>query len=566
LKKGNEPPEAGLIHEVMSFCTHAAKPCHVVATLVRSDYASIYPTSRTVMQVLAVIQDFQPRLMNYVKVIGGVNVSVMGVDQWVFERDVDRGFLGEALAGALVFPYSTLMNEDYFRLEETKLKKRLITELLESLILDFPELSYELHIKPEYFMYETMLTRGRLFPPTLYALADLMTADREDIECSLRGFLEAAKELEKGGMLYKTNGYLRISKEFVDRVRSRKMRFMNLFRTGQRALFTTALGLFPQFFDAVSRNRNEFLKLQKAFLDESKIMQSIEDPENYVYVPTSSGLVSLANRMDIEAYARKELSSEKDAQIKIKSIGGILNDVYSVELLTKDHHRKVVVKRFRDWANFKWFPLTLWSTGTKTFAMAGTSRLEKEWAINRLLDSHGFAVPKLLHISPAERLVVMEYVEGENLSKLVRRVVSAKNDEDLKVDLEIIKKVGATFARVHSLNVALGDTKPENVLVGKHGEICLMDFEQSSRNGDLVWDIAEFMYYSGHYVPPLLDTMKIQMFGEAFVKGYLESGGKAEIVRNAGSPKYTKVFSIFAFPHVIFALSNICRKAKELTA
>ncbi len=175
MRTGVEPREAGLIREVMSFCSHAAKPCQIVAALIRSDYASIYPTARTVMQVLAVIRDFQPRLMNYVKVIGGVNVSVLGVDQWVFERDIDRGFLGEALAGALVFPYSTLMNEGYFRLEEKKLKKRLITELLESLILDFPELSYDLRIKPEYFMYETMLTRGRLFPPTLYALADLMT-------------------------------------------------------------------------------------------------------------------------------------------------------------------------------------------------------------------------------------------------------------------------------------------------------------------------------------------------------------------------------------------------------
>ena len=550
----------------MSFCSHAAKPCQIVAALVRSDYASIYPTARTVMQVLAVIRDFQPRLMNYVKVIGGVNVSVLGVDQWVFERDVDRGFLGEALAGALVFPYFTLLNEGYFRLEEKKLKKRLITELLESLILDFPELSYELRVKPEYFMYETMLTRGRLFPPTLYALADLMTDGREDIECSLRGFLEAAKELEHDGILYKTDDCLRISKEFVDRVRARKMRFMDLFRAGQRTLFTTALGLFPQIFDAVSRNRNEFLKLQKAFLDESKIMQSIEDPENYVYVPTPSGLVSLANRMDIEAYARKELSTDKDVQIKIKSIGGILNDVYSVELLTKDRHRKVIVKRFRDWSNFKWFPLTLWSAGTRTFAMTGISRLEKEWAINRLLDSHGFAVPELLHISPAQRLVVMEYVEGENLSSVVRRVVSARKDTDLKVDLEIIARVGGTFARVHSLNVALGDTKPENMLVRKNGEICLMDFEQASRNGDLVWDIAEFIYYSGHYVSPLVDTTKIQMFSETFVRGYLGSGGKVNIVRSAGGPKYTKVFSVFTFPHVMFVLSNVCRKAKELNA
>jgi len=257
------------------------------------------------------------------------------------------------------------------------------------------------------------------------------------------------------------------------------------------------------------------------------------------------------------------LAAEKNADIKIRSVGGILNDVYLVELLTKDRLRKVIVKRFRDWADFKWFPLTVWSAGTRKFAIAGISRLEKEWAINRLLASHGFPVPKLLHISPVERLVIMEYVEGESLGGIVRRILNARNG-DLETNLDVVKRVGGTFARVHALNVALGDSKPENVLVKKNGEICLMDFEQASRNGDLVWDVAEFLYYSGHYVSPAFDTTKIQRFAETFTRGYLESGGKASVVKKAAGAKYTKVFSIFTFPHVILAISNTCRRAEEL--
>jgi len=34
-----------------------------------------------------------------------------------------------------------------------------------------------------------------------------------------------------------------------------------------------------------------------------------------------------------------------------------------------------------------------------------------------------------------------------------------------------------------------------------------------------------------------------------------------EVVRAAGKPKYTKVFSVFVLPHVILTISNICRKA-----
>lgn len=558
--------DAKLMREILSFCEHAAKPREIEAAMIRNDYTSILPTPRTVVQVLAVIPDFQPRLMNYVKAIDKCSVSVLAVDQWVFERDVERGFLGEALAGGLVFPYSVMKNEEYLHSKEVSLKKRLIIELLESLILEFPELSYELHIKPEYFMLETMMTRARLFPPTLYAFVDLVTEpeNKEKIQLSLNGFLEAEKQLEHDGILYNKDGYIRISKQFAEKIQSRKVRFTDFFRTGQRALFTTALGIFPQIFDAILQDRGSFMRIQRAFIDESKIMQRIEDPENYVYIPTATGLVSLANRMDIAAFAKKALSADKDSKTRIKNIGGILNDVYAVELTTKNGPRKVVVKRFRDWSNFKWFPLTLWSVGTRTFAVAGTSRLEREWAINRLLEANGFAVPKLLHVSPAERLIVMEHVEGHNLSKVVKHILSSKIADDVKEDLDVIRRVGMVFGRAHSFNIALGDTKPENVLIGKNSEVYLMDFEQASRNGDPTWDVAEFIYYSGHYCSPLVDVGMLQQFAEAFITGYLASGGKPSVIRNASSPKYTKVFSVFAFPHVMLTLSNVCRKVDEL--
>ena len=103
--------------------------------------------------------------MNYARILDGNVVAILAVDEWLFGRDVEKGFLGEGLAGELIFPYVPLINRDYLRLEEVKLKKRLTLELLESLVRDYPELSYDFHIKPEYFMYEAMLTRARLFPP-----------------------------------------------------------------------------------------------------------------------------------------------------------------------------------------------------------------------------------------------------------------------------------------------------------------------------------------------------------------------------------------------------------------
>jgi tRNA A-37 threonylcarbamoyl transferase component Bud32 len=565
LAEPTKTAHAKLTREVLDFCKHVAEPCEIVAAFRRTDYASVFPAAKTISQVLVVVRNFQPRLMNYAKVSSDGTLSVLAVDAWVFERDVDKGFLGEALAGGLIFPYVVLVNEDYLHTQEVKVKKRLIVELLQSLVLDFPELSYELRIKPEYFMFETMLTRGRLFPPTLYAAAGF-TGTREgkrSLECVLSGFQQALKELEKEGIVHYVNGYWVISTRFADKTTSLRTRFIDLFKTGPRTLFAATLGIFPQILEALSQNREQLSKIQMS-LDDLRMKQTIEDPENYVYIPTATGMTPLANRMDIRAFAKKALSADKDAKVTIKNVGGILNDVYLVETSTKGKSSKAIIKQFRDWSNFKWFPLTLWSVGTRTFAVSGSSRLERECAINRFLDSNGFAVPKLLHVSPNKRLIVMEYIEGEAVDKVIKRAVSSKNRDETKEALHIVEKVGETFAKVHSKGVALGDTKPENIFVGKEGKIYLMDFEQASRRGDIIWDIAEFLYYSGHDVPPLVDISRLQELAQTFVEGYLKAGGKTDTIKSAGSPKYTKVFSIFTFPHIMLILSNVCRSADKL--
>jgi transcriptional regulator of met regulon len=63
-------------------------------------------------------------------------------------------------------------------------------------------------------------------------------------------------------------------------------------------------------------------------------------------------------------------------------------------------------------------------------------------------------------------------------------------------------------------------------------------------------------------VQPLAPTNKIERLAKAFIEGYLEAGGKKETIKKVASPRYTKVFTIFTQPHVILAVSNVCRKVK----
>jgi hypothetical protein len=75
--------------------------------------------------------------------------------------------------------------------------------------------------------------------------------------------------------------------------------------------------------------------------------------------------------------------------------------------------------------------------------------------------------------------------------------------------------------------------------------------------------VAEFLYYSGHYVPPLASAKAAELIVKAFINGYLEAGGKRATIKAAMSPRYTKVFSIFTQPHVLLAISNLCRRVGE---
>jgi len=519
LSKRSKLSDEELTKQILDFSRHVAGSCQITAVCMCGDCVLGFSNRKTTMEILLVIRDFQPRLMSYVKTVNERNIIFYAVEKRVFERDVDRGFVGEALAGKMIFPYISLINGNYLHLQEVKLKKRLILELLENLVLNFPELSYEFHINPEYFMYETMLSRARLFPPMIYSLLNFMRKDvkKENVEMVMHGYLEALKQLEKGAVVF----------------------------SGEQ-------------------NRETFLKFQRNAGENSKLIHQLEDPHRFLYIPTARGLIPLTSRIGIEVFAREMVSPRKDAEVKIEEIGGVLNDVYLIRGSADDEEEKIVVKRFKDWSSFKWFPLTLWTFGTRTFAVLGRSRLERECAINQLLYSKGFTVPKILHVSHAKRLIFMEYVEGENLGKVIKRIVNAKNAQEITEELSTISQVGEKFAEVHALNVALGDTKPENIMVRENGEICMLDFEQASRNGDKVWDIAEFLYYTGHYIPPLVRIHPAELITKAFIAGYLKAGGDIKLVRKAGTPKYTKVFSIFTLPHVILAISNTCRKVGKL--
>jgi Kae1-associated kinase Bud32 len=554
-----------LSDQILEFCRHVAGSSEIVAIAHLDTYSAKTSNERQIQEVLLIIHDYQPKLMSYIKNFNEKTVFVFAVDQWIFERDIDRGFLGEAVASKIIFPYLALFGEPYLHQREVELKKRLVLETLENIALSFPEPANRILIQPQYFLYEVLLNRMRVFPLLAYNLPNLMGYLTKNEASELEGYKTALRQLEREGKISYSNGFITMSKKFAAQCQNPKTKLINLTRNAPRTLLTAFLGVFPQLIKVVSQNTETFIKTQTInWRIQPNPTCAFVEPQKFVFFSTSEGLVSLADKVDIRGFARKMLLKDQSATIEIYPIGSMLNDVYLIKARGKKGESKVLAKRFRDWTGFKWFPLNLWSFGARSFAVASQDRLSRECVISEILRREGFDVPKILHVSNAERLIFMEFIEGENLSEAIKRMAVAERAETLDKELVKVRKVGEIYAKIHAQDISLGDTKPENVLIRKDGKIFLIDFEQAMEGGDKTWDLAVFLYYCGHYLQPFNSNShgKAERITKAFTSGYLRGGGDLRVIRKVALTKYTRVFSIFTMPSTIKAMANVCRDIK----
>ncbi len=551
-----------LKEKVLNQCKATAGSHKVVAACLYGPRVCGYAKKESDINVLLVIDEHPMKLWGYLKPLGEIRAFILMVDQGAFERDVEQGWLGEFVAENLSVPYMPLINGEYLWYQEVKLKRRIIWEILENLLLEFPELSNELLIEAEYFAYDTMMRKARLFLPIAYGFLNMLREDLKGKNLSLmmKGYSEALKAVVEEGWLASSNGYFKITQKFSDAMKGRRLPVPVSLKSIQRATSINVLSFFPKMMRPFVHDQELFEKSHLNIKAE-ELISRLEDPKKHLFVSTPFGLVALSDKTTIEDFVRKAVPGGELLDMKIEEIGGVLNAVYLLTFWGDKGEQKMVVKKFKDWGGFKWFPLTLWTLGTRSFAVLGRSRLEREYAINQYLRKQGFPVPKVLYVSLQGRLIFEEFIEGENLAETVKQILSKEQKYGDKASL--IREVGRKIAMAHRLGVAIGDCKPENFILSKDGKTYFLDLEQATRDGNQAWDIAEFLYYSGHYAPPLSSAEATEFMATEFIRGYLDAGGKAETVKKAGSVRYTKVFSIFTPPHVILAISNLCKKLGE---
>jgi len=363
-----------------------------------------------------------------------------------------------------------------------------------------------------------------------------------------KSFLEALKFLE--GQIVNLNGEnITIEQSYIDKILSKKTvkKVVNIVKFSQRAVYSYLIqGRAGRVsLDLMAKElTSKFIK--GLTVSTSKFF--LEDPKNYLYLKTNTGIINLNETSSI-IDALREVFPNKP--ITIKPLGGALNEVYLITV----GQEKFVAKKYSDWFGFKWFTLNLVALGTKFFSLSGKTRLASEYGVTQFLFNQGIPVQKIIFVSLPKKLLVKEYIEGTVISELVKAWIKKSKLSQEEIQASI--KVGEALGRIHSLNVAIGDTKPENIILTTKDEVIPLDLEQSKKGGDLAWDIAEFLYYSGHY--GLNVTGGLKEFIENFIKGYLRFGDSVNL-KKAGGINYIKVFSFWTPAPIMWAISSILKK------
>jgi tRNA A-37 threonylcarbamoyl transferase component Bud32 len=280
-------------------------------------------------------------------------------------------------------------------------------------------------------------------------------------------------------------------------------------------------------------------------LDQELDQRKPEDPKNFLFLRTWEGLVPVTERASIDELIG---SLKLPRPVTITPLAGVLNEVSLVQA----GKEQLVVKKF------KWFTLNLVSFGSKLFAVSGRARMTNEYGMNRYLAKRGVRVPNIVYLSIKQRILVERYLDGIPLTESVKQAVNQQNLTPTQ--MRLFESLGETLAGIHGVGVSIGDCKPENFLV-KDAELFVVDLEQAGKRSDYSWDIAELMFYTGHYCIRPLPPPALREFVQAFMRGYLRKG-KAEELRKATVVRHAKAFSVWTAPAVIFEVSRVLNAAK----
>lgn len=539
--------------EFTALCQRIAGKEEVEAICMYGSRVGGYARKDSDYDVLLILTHFKNGVRYFYRTINDKQYAILTVDKKAIEMDVETGNFGDFIAGRLISPYRPILNSEYLENLEIKVKKRFTEEELQDLVIEYEELARGLVIKPEYLILARMKKRARGYPPLRYSYMQMLKDELRDknMQAILTGYRSALKALHNIHIIKFVNDEITLENSYVDKVLSSKIlnKVVNFIDSSKRALssYITHGRAGRVKLDVFAKELTSKLKreLKVAFAGED-----IEDPKNYLFLRTEQGLVNL-NEQNMMLESIQQFGENQAS--KSQPLSSALNDVFLVTV----NNEKYVVKKFTNWYNVKWFVLNIAAYGTKMFALSGKARLANEYGINRLLASNKMHVPDIVTISLKDRMLVQRFIPGINGLEFYGNAFASPGLTEKQK--HIAQKIGKTIAEIHALDVAIGDCKPENFVITDEEEIFVLDLEQGERKGDKTWDIAEFLYFSGHFGSHY--TGGIKDFVKCFIDGYCIQGQKG-ILRKASNFRYSRVFLGWTAPPIIQSIASTLKSIR----
>ncbi|MFI5404523.1 MAG: hypothetical protein ACHQYR_02220 [Candidatus Gagatemarchaeaceae archaeon] len=462
-----------------------------------------------------------------------VAASALIVDQELLMQDAKTAYLGEFVVGRLLNAHEAISNPELFRSAELEYKKRVIVEALLELASDYGDFCRNLIVPYDYFLFDKLSKRAAIYPPALYSYVKTYSCAQagENRAESIQGFASAASSIAPRGFLTESYQGVRMVPEKMRGDAFTKVH--SIFTLTTRGVTQYAVHGYAGRVGLSVYRREAQSKLKRIReapepLPELQRPRSLLELEEGAFISDASLLENtLAMILGFSSHTMRE-----------RDIGEPYSTTRVHSFRDGDREASVVVKNYADVRSLKWALLGLWAAAANRFSMSPMARLDREYAMTRALRNIGVHVPSIVAVAPGERILVKEFVAGPTISTVI--------DDLLKGGMEGLESVSAyaeLMAKVHGEGIALGDSKPSNVVVSPQG-LYLTDLEQASQGGDRAWDLAEFLYYTAKLSNRQEAMEKV---ARAFLRSYAALGSR-ETVSTAKGQKYFRPFQPFLTP------------------
>ncbi|MEM3403919.1 MAG: hypothetical protein QXJ17_05250 [Nitrososphaeria archaeon] len=520
------------------------KEDNVLACCIYGSYAAGYARPDSDYDMMVVLCDYMAKI-GYKYVKEPIMCSILTIEKKMLLDDAKKSGLGEFVSGRFLNIYEPLVGKEFLNMVEVEYKKRVILEILMEFNGKYHPILDTIKFPLEYFLFEKLRRRALFYPPALYSYTKTYSEPlrKQNLDFTLGGFRRAAEKLamENNSISFHQDKiWVSDVKKFnkVGKLKAAVEETRRDLKSYATHIYSGRVG-----FNIILNELKSKIRRQSKLSP----LEDLKSTSKYLEVPEGTLLV---NEKSWVRRVAEALGITGEFAYRTQKIGGdgvdkIINVAQKYIFEENGKMYEVVVKKFKDPRNIKWAVLALATLTDKRFEFVPLKRLSNEYHMNLALKANGFNTPKVYALDLDRTQLVTDFVDGENLSNIINRR-----------DYKVVEYIGLELGRLHSKEITLGDSKPDNMIFTKEG-LFFTDLEQAKFGGDKTWDLAEFLNYSLAFT---FDTEAAEKMVSAFSTGYLKYGVKEDLER-IKQTKYSIIFKPIVTPKVSKTISSSLDKA-----